>query len=276
MSNSTLDISVVVCAKNAEDTLEQSMESIKSNNPSEIILVDDGSTDGTLEIAKRYTQKLVFNNSRGISYARQLGCENAEYKYIAYVDSDVILSADCLQTMVKEMEESGYTGICAQLMSQQNTSYWEWGTDQHWRTMFNKPGAKRFIPTPATIFLREVILEYGFDPFFNGAAEDLDLSYRLGKKGNILGVSSAVAYHKHRSSVKDFIKQRIWYGRGNARLFWRHKLLTRFIESPLLLFFGVLTCIRKRSPKPLPFYWVWAISTGVGTLSEIPKLVLRR
>ncbi len=276
MSNSNLDISVIVCAKNAENTLERCMESIKSNNPSEIILVDDGSTDGTLEIAKKYTPKLLFNNGRGISCARQLGCENAKRKYIAYVDSDVILSPNCLHTMVKEMEESGYTGICAQLISQQNTSYWEWGVDQHWRIMFNRPGSKRFIPTPATIFLREVILEHRFDPFFSGAAEDLDLSYRLGKNGNVLGVSTAVAYHYHRSSVKAFVKQRIWYGRGNARLFWRHKLLTRFIESPLLLFLGVLICIRKRSLKPLPFYWVWAISTGVGTLSEIAKLVLHK
>ncbi|MCP3684261.1 MAG: glycosyltransferase [bacterium] len=271
-----LDVSVVVCAKNAERTLERSLESIKNNNPSEIIVVDDGSTDCTPEIAKRYTHRICFNEGRGLAYARQLGCENATHQYVSYVDSDVILPPNCLQTMLVEMQERGYAGISAQAISPENTSYWEWGEDQHLRMMFNKPGDKKLIPTRATIFLRDVILEYGFDCFFKGAAEDHDLCFRLRKNGYTLGVSSAFIYHQHRASGKAFIRQRIWYGRGNARLFWRHKLLARLIESPLLFFFGAFVCIRKRSLRPLPFYWVWAVSTGVGTLSEVPKLVLHK
>ncbi len=271
-----LDISVVVCAKNAERTLEQSLESIKSNNPSEIIVVDDGSTDRTLEIARKYTHRIYSNEGRGLAYARQLGCENATHRYISYVDSDVILSPNCLQTMLTEMKENGYTGISAQAISPENTSYWEWGEDQHLRMMFNKPGDRKLIPTRATIFLKDVVLEYRFDPFFKGAAEDHDLCYRLRKNGHKLGVSSAFVCHQHRASGKAFIKQRIWYGRGNARLFWRHKLVSRFIESPLLVFFGAFVCIKTRSLRPLPFYWAWSVSTGVGTLSEVPKLVLHK
>lgn len=272
----SLDISVVICAKNAEPTLKLCLESVEKNKPSEIILVDDGSTDSTVEIARRHTDKIYANEGKGLSHARQLGAERASADYIFYVDSDVILSENCLQTMMDEMEAKGYTGIHAQVIGMDNATYWGWAEDQHFRMRFNREGEARSIITMAGIYKKDAILEYKFDPFFVVASEDGDLCYRLRKNGLKLGISSAFVYHQHRANLRSFIRQRVRYGRGNARFFWKYKAVTTLLGASLMAPFGLVVCIEKRSPKMLPYYLVWSVAGTYGTLSEMASLTFRR
>jgi len=240
-------------------------------------VVDDESTDGTVRIAGKYTDKIYSTAGKGLAYARQLGAEKAKSNYVCYVDSDFIIPQGCLSKMAEELDEKGYVAIHAQTVSLATANYWEWAVDQHFRMMFNKEGRRKSIGTGAAIYKRDAILEYRFDPFFSGAAEDHDLCYRLRKNGLTLGISSAFAYHQHRASASAFIKQRIWYGRGAARYFWKHKSITWLLSSSSLpIPFGVLVCIRRRSLKIFPYYLVWSISSSVGILRELPELVLRK
>ncbi|TFH46834.1 MAG: glycosyltransferase [ANME-2 cluster archaeon] len=55
----SLDVSVVVCTKNEESRIEDCLKSIVNNNPGEIIVVDGESTDTTIDIAKKYTNKVI-------------------------------------------------------------------------------------------------------------------------------------------------------------------------------------------------------------------------
>ena len=271
-----MSVSVVICAKNAEPTLEQCLESVERNKPSEIILVDDGSTDMTAEIARRHTDKVYPNEGKGLSHARQLGAVKASTDHIFYVDSDVILSENCLQTMMHEMETNGYTAIHAQVIGTDNASYWGWAEDQHFRMRFNREGEARSIITMAGIYKRDAILQYKFDPFFVVASEDGDLCYRMRENGLKLGISSAFVYHQHRATLKSFISQRVRYGRGNARFFWKHKAVTTLLGASLMAPFGIAVCISKRSPKMLPYYLVWSLAGTYGTLSEMVSLTFRR
>lgn len=269
-----MDVSVIVCAKNAERTLARCLESIRGNGPSEIIVVDDGSIDGTVEIAGRYADQVCYNEGRGLAYARQLGAEKASGSYVSYVDSDVVLTEGCLETMLEEMTERGYVGIHAQIMSADNANYWQWAEDQHFRLRFNKEGERSSIITMAAIYKREAILEYRFDPFFTGAAEDGDLCYRLRGDGLKVGVASAFAYHHHRGNLKSLIRQRMWYGRGNARFFWKHRAALTLFGPSLMVPFGVLACLKRRSPRLLPYYLVWSISATIGVIRELSALAL--
>ena len=271
-----MSVSVVICAKNAESTLERCLESVQKNKPSEIILIDDGSTDGTVEITRRHTDKVYPNKGKGLSHARQLGAEKASADHIFYVDSDVILSENCLKIMMHEMETNGYTAIHAQVIGTDNASYWGWAEDQHFRMRFNKEGEARSIITMAGIFEKGAILEYKFDPFFVSASEDGDLCYRLRKGGLRLGISSAFVCHQHRASLISFIRQRVRYGRGNSRFFWKHKAITTLLGASLMAPFGIAVCISKRSPKMLPYYLVWSLAGTYGTFSEMASLTFRR
>lgn len=270
------DISVVICVRNAGKTIEECLKFVEKNNPSEIILIDGESSDDTVELARRHTDKIFSDKRRGLGYARQLGAEKAGSKYVAYVDSDVILTPDCLSIMVKELEENGYAAIHAQLLCLDDSNYWERSHEQYIKITFNRLGERNWIGAVAAVFKRDVILQNSFDPFFKGAAEDMDLSLRLGRKGFRLGISTAYAYHRHRNSAKDFVKQRIWYGRGGARLFWKYKSLIFLLGLIGIIPYGVFLSIKNRSPGMLPYYVIWSIARNIGFVTEMAQLILQR
>jgi glycosyltransferase involved in cell wall biosynthesis len=90
-----MKISVIVPIFNTEKYLERCIESILSQTYSdfEVILVDDGSTDSSLEIAERYAKadtrvKVLHKENGGSSSARNLGIKNAAGDYFSFIDSD--------------------------------------------------------------------------------------------------------------------------------------------------------------------------------------------
>lgn len=271
-----MEISVIVCAKNAEKTIEACLKSIEENEPSEIILINDNSSDATVQLASRYTDKIYSAESNGLAYARQLGAQKAKSEYIAYVDSDVVLTPNCLQKMLEELQEKGYAGIHAQVLSLSNENYWEWAENQHVRMMFNRVGERKWIANMAAIFRRQSVMENPFDPFFIGAGEDKTLSLNLRKKGLKLGISSAQIYHQHRTSARGFIKQRIWYGKGGSRFLWKYRRIAQLVHPSLFIPFGIYVCLRKRSPRMLPYYIVWSVSSNIGMAIGLAQLTFQK
>lgn len=92
-------VSVIIIFLNEEQFLEEAVESVLAQTYShwELLLVDDGSTDRSTEIARRYEQKYPdkirylehpHHENRGMSAARNLGIRNARGRYIAYLDGD--------------------------------------------------------------------------------------------------------------------------------------------------------------------------------------------
>ena len=271
-----MEISVIVCAKNAEKTIEACLKSVQENEPSEIIIIDGNSSDSTVQIASKHTDKIYSDEGKGLAYARQLGARKASSEYIAYVDSDVVLTPHCLQKMLEELQEKGYAGIHAQVLGLSNENYWEWAEDQHVRMMFNRVGEREWIGNIAAIFRRQSIIENPFDPFFSGPDEDKDLSLKLRKKGLRLGISSAYIYHQHRTSARGFIKQRIWYGQGDFRFIWKHKHMRPLVVPSLLIPFGEFVCLKKRSPRMLPYYVVWSVSSNIGLVTGLAQLIFQK
>lgn len=271
-----MGVSVVICARNAEKTIRGCLESVARNNPSEIIVIDGNSTDETTRIAREYTDKVYSDEGRGIAYARQLGAEKAVDEYVSYIDSDVILPENTLAQMLEELREKGYAGIHAQIISPESRSYWEWAEDQHFRMRFNKEGERDLIGAITVLYEKDTILKYKFDPFFDfyGAPEDGDLSRRLRKDGLKLGISSAFAYHQHRASTRSFVRQRVAYGKGSVQAFRRYKSVKHLAGPSLMVPFGILVCIKKRSFKMLPYYLLWSVAGNIGLITRLSQLVV--
>ena len=108
------DISVIVPVYNARKTLSRCVESLLAQTypDFEILLVDDGSTDASLEICRGFADsdprvKVFSKPNGGVSSARNLGLDSARGKYIAFCDSDDCAGKDWLMSMRKEAGESG-------------------------------------------------------------------------------------------------------------------------------------------------------------------------
>lgn len=105
-------ISIIIPIYNVADYLPQCLESIINQTFSEleIILVDDGSTDGCYEICERYKKKdsrivVIHKENSGLVSARKTGIKAASGQYVAYVDGDDWIEPDMYERMYKKMSE---------------------------------------------------------------------------------------------------------------------------------------------------------------------------
>ena len=117
-------LSIIIPVYNVEKFLEKCVDSTQSQNIEkddyEVILINDGSTDNSLEIAKRlekkYTNiKVVSKENGGLSSARNYGIEQSKGAYIMFLDSDDWIADNCLYNIRKKLiaEHPDCLGICA-------------------------------------------------------------------------------------------------------------------------------------------------------------------
>ncbi len=107
-------VSVIIPAYNAAKTVEDTINSVLNQtfDDFELIVIDDGSTDNTVEIINRLANTdnriRVYRNGKncGVSYSRNFGVENANSDWIAFIDSDDIWTEDKLQKQLKFIEEN--------------------------------------------------------------------------------------------------------------------------------------------------------------------------
>ena len=99
-------ISVVIPVYNVEKYLEQCLDSViaQSFEDIEVICVNDGSTDSSLEILKRYADndsriKIISQKNKGAGAARNVGIENAAGEYVYFMDSDDYLNSDAFERL---------------------------------------------------------------------------------------------------------------------------------------------------------------------------------
>ena len=105
-------ISIIVPVYNVETYLEECLDSIQNQTYTdfEVLLVNDGSTDGSKAICERYCQtdkrfRLMNQTNQGQSVARNNGVTASTGEFIAFVDSDDIILSNYLETLMQHMGE---------------------------------------------------------------------------------------------------------------------------------------------------------------------------
>lgn len=102
-----MNVSAVVIAKNEEKYIERCLKQLKNQTlRPEIIVVDGHSIDRTFSIAKRYADKVVKDNKKGVADARNIGWKIAKYDIIAYCDADCIPPKDWIENISKLMNKN--------------------------------------------------------------------------------------------------------------------------------------------------------------------------
>ncbi len=112
MRNDMEKVSVIIPAYNVERFIAECVNSVREQTYKnlEIIIVDDGSSDGTLDICQRIAVeddriKVLQNNHGGVSRARNAGLDNATGGYIMSVDSDDVIAPDMIETLYNKLKE---------------------------------------------------------------------------------------------------------------------------------------------------------------------------
>ncbi len=107
MENNNPQISIIVPVYNVKEYLKECLDSLLSQSFKnyEIVLVDDGSTDGSSEMCDSYSEdskfKIIHKANGGLSDARNRGISESKGKYITFVDSDDVISGDYLEKLYR-------------------------------------------------------------------------------------------------------------------------------------------------------------------------------
>ena len=180
-----LPISVVVPVRNAEAFLEECLASVARQGPTEIIVVDGQSTDGTLEIAGRYTIA-SFRTAVG---ALRLLAGWASLRPVragspSWMPTSSFLTRRCATSSTSSRRAS-YVGLQAGLHSVSGDGYWGRALVEHHRT----GRSKNWFGLVATLFERDAFLSIGLDEAFL-SGEDIELRVRLERAGARVAVST--------------------------------------------------------------------------------------
>ncbi len=222
--------SVVVCSYNGAKTLDRCLTSLKEiNYPNyEVILVDDGSTDDTQEIAARHPWvKNIRQENKGLSFARNVGAHASGGDVIVYTDSDCMADPDWLYYLMGTLLSGDYAGVGGPNISPPAENWVQ-------ACVSAAPGG------PNHVLLTDVVAEHipgcnmafhrwafdqvgGFDPEYRKAGDDVDFCWRLQQSGGVIAFSpAAIVWHYRRFTLQAFRKQQEGYGEAESMLRFQH------------------------------------------------------
>lgn len=253
----------------------------------EIIVVDDGSTDGTAAAARAAgaDQVLVIPHS-GPAAARNAGLEVARGEIVLFTDADCQPSTTWLERMVAPFADATVAGVKGVYRTRQRAVVarlvqleYEYRYERMARVE-----TIDFVDAYSAAYRRHLITGAGgFDPAFPvPSAEDVDLSFRLARNGHrLIFVPQAWVWHRHPNQLRTYLARKARYGFWRALLYLRHpqkirgdahtdpRLKAQFvllvltavglgggIGSPLLAFLGALS-LGGFVLTLMPFVW-WA------------------
>jgi GT2 family glycosyltransferase len=218
-------VSVVVCTCNGALTLAETCHAIaRLDYPDfEAIVVDDGSTDASAEIARGFGFGVISTENRGLSSARNTGLEAATGEIVAYIDDDAIPARDWLNHLVHVLERPGVAaaggpnlpvagdGAVADAVAVAPGNAEPVRISAH--EAEHVPGCNCAFDAHA---LRAI---GGFDERFRSAGDDVDICWRLRETGSTIGYdAAAVVFHHRRSTVRRYLRQQRGYGMSEALL----------------------------------------------------------
>jgi len=214
-------VSVIVPAYNAAATLAEQLEALAAqrfDGDWELVIVDNGSTDGTADLARHYGKRfsaftLVDGGSRrGHSAPRNAGAIAARGELLAYCDADDVVAAGWLQAMADAARHYDLIGgwLDVQPLNDDATRSWHqpWPRDQL-RSWLLPYAVSANLAIWADV-LRDL---GGWSGEYEAGGEDTELSWRAQLAGYRLGFApDAVAYYRYRSGIWETARQS--YGIG--------------------------------------------------------------
>ena len=281
-----LSVTIVVPVRNGEQTIQQLLESLQKldydRNKVEVIVVDGNSTDKTREIVKKYPVKLLVEKRKGLNVARNTGIKCSNGEIVVFTDSDCIVPPNWITKIVENFKDPKVScvGGSAKALNGDFVSQYADNSIVRLMPFFTKreelEKVKPFFRHPAgcnMAFRRKIAEEVGyFDEQIQYGFDEVEFADRVCRAGYKMVLDPEVSvWHKHRSTLGEFLKQNFQYGKGSGIVLKQNKLkdsvskwsflgLMGFIGW--LLIVGSLTVLTLTSSSSI-FPWLLFGFTGL-------------
>ena len=252
-------VSIVIPILNSEATIEECLDSIYSNRnppPFQVILVDGGSTDNTVEIVKKHPAELLFAD-KPQARQRNVGIAHAAGDIIAFTDSDCRVTDVWLSALTQHFDDPSIASVGGPNLTPKDDPFWAQCFGALMESLLGSVGVRNTVVyksirevshnPPVNSAVRKAVLQEvagfgeGFEP-----TEDVMLDAKIKRKGyRLIYDPKMLVWHHRRRTLRAFIKQLLAYGRGRASVFLKH-------------------------PESLPFTYFCVAAFSLGTALSIP------
>jgi glycosyltransferase involved in cell wall biosynthesis len=238
-----LKVTVIATVKNEAGSIQGLLDSLLAQTrcPDEIVFVDGGSTDGTVEVIRAYQDRLpvVVSVRPGcnISEGRNAAIGAARHDFVAATDAGVRLSSDWLECLLAPLEEAASRGEQADRMvacgffAADPRSVFEVAMGATVLPRLGEIDPTSFLPSSRSVaFSKRAWNEVGGYPEWLDYCEDLVFDFSLRRAGyRFVFVPTALVHFRPRSSLRAFFKQYYRYARGDGKAdLWLKRHLIRY------------------------------------------------
>ncbi|HHB89677.1 MAG TPA: glycosyltransferase [Anaerolineae bacterium] len=230
-----LRVSVIIPAYNAEKELARCLMALEyqtlPQDEYEVIVVDDGSQDGTADVAKAHGARVLKLDHMGPAAARNAGAELARADIIVFTDADCEPAPDFLERLIEPFDApliSGTRGVYRTQQTSLVARFVQLEYEERYQRIARlqkEKGSVDALDTSYAAYRREVFLEAGgFDTRYRHAAgEDHELSFRLAHAGHTFRfVPDAAVYHWHVETMRQYARRKFRIGYWKAFLSKQH------------------------------------------------------
>ena len=248
-------VSFVIPVRNGGPLVAEALAAVfaeAEGREAEVIVVDDGSTDGSREVLARAAERerltILDGGGRGPAAAMNRGIRAARHELIAQVDQDVVLRPGWLASLVEELEDEGVAAAQGyfEAPADATLSARVMGLDLEQRYGSIDTAEVNHVCTGNTLYRRSALLAVGgFDESL-GYGGDVDLSTRLVARGHRLVFRrDARAVHHWRDDISGYISQQFGFGYGRLDYLAKHRrgVTGDDVARPAMMLHGPLTLV---------------------------------
>ena len=216
-------VSIVIPAKNEEKTLDAVLAalwvSLERFGAGEVILVDNGSSDATCQVALQRQCRVVADPCASIAGLRNLGAREARGTYLGFLDADCIVDPDWVSCCVRRLSEDRQIGVVGtRAVPDLSRATW---VEEGWYRLASgapRPDYPAWIGSSNMLLLKEVFEEVGGFPEGLHTAEDVEFCKKIAARYRILLEKRIDTIHLRESkTVLQMFRRETWRGRFSIR-----------------------------------------------------------
>ena len=232
-----------ICTLNEAANIEGCLDTVRANDPEDILVIDGGSTDGTADLARAAGARVLEAGPIGLARQRRLGYLGSPCPFTAFVDADDRLEPTWLATMVAELEAGGYAALQSLLRVPAPHTFWTAGWDAYFLETV-RPTAETIMVGRPALYRTDALVGITSEPGM--IVEDTEMSRNFQLRGLRQGIGTATSYRHCPEGATDNLAKWRGYGRGYRQFVAKHPERT-----PAILVHMLWTIPVQRSVRPV-------------------------